>query len=177
MPKRYLLCDRDGTLIVEKNYLSDPEGVEVISGVGRALKAFNDAGWGIAVVTNQAGVGRGYYGVEQMNSVNLRVQALLAEDGVRIDGFFACIHAPDADCSCRKPKPGLVFAAVQALDFDPRDSIVVGDKACDVELGQGVGAKGVLVRTGYGMKEEQRGDLKPDLVIDSLADLHPTLFY
>ena len=171
MPKRYLLCDRDGTIIVEKHYLCDPEGVEVFPGVARALKAFNDAGWGIAVVTNQAGVGRGYYSVDQMQSVNDRVQEILAADGVVIDGFYACVHAPDSECACRKPKPGLILAAVDGLGFDPRQSIVVGDKACDIGLGKGVGAKTVLVRTGYGRTEEERGDLFPDLVVDSLADL------
>jgi D-glycero-D-manno-heptose 1,7-bisphosphate phosphatase len=171
MPDRYLLLDRDGTLIVEKNYLSNPDEVEVIPGAAQALKRFQGDGWRIAVLTNQAGIGRGLYKVEDMERVHVRLRSLLSADGVIIDGFYACPHHPADDCRCRKPSPGLVEQAVADLGFDPAEAVIVGDKACDIELGRAVGAKTVLVRTGYGLIEETNPDLKPDFVIDSLADL------
>ncbi len=174
--KRFLLVDRDGTLIVEKHYLCDPEGVEIFPGVAEALKSFNEAGWGIAIVTNQAGVGRGYYSIAQMNSVNDRVRDLLSVTGVVIDGFFACPHAPSEDCDCRKPKPGLIHQAVALFNFDPAESVVVGDKACDINLGKSVSALTVLVRTGYGKEEEASANLSPDFVVDSLSVLRPSDF-
>jgi len=174
--RRFLLIDRDGTLIAEKHYLSDPAGVEVLPGVAQAIRLFKDAGWGVVVVTNQAGVGRGYYSYEDMTRVNDRVRELLNLDGAEIDAFYACPHAPNDDCECRKPKPGMVEQAVADFQFDPANAVVVGDKACDVDLGRNVGAKTVLVRTGYGRQEETTGDVHPDLVVNSLADLNPEAF-
>ena len=176
MPKRYLLLDRDGTLIVEQDNLHDPDGVVIIPGAVEALRRYVDAGWGLAVVTNQSGVARKIFTLEQMHSVNERVQTLLEEQGIKIEKFYACVHAPEiSECTCRKPKPGLVQQAVSDLGLEPNASMMVGDKGSDIGLGKNVGAVTVLVRTGYGQKEQHRSDLDPDYIVDSVADLCPTM--
>ena len=145
-----VLLDRDGTLIEERHYLHDPEGVVLLPGVGEGLHRLQCAGYLLGVVTNQAGIGRGYYDEAAMHAVNDRMCKLLAAYDVRLDGIWFCPHAPDAGCSCRKPAPGMVLAAAQKLGFVPSSAVIVGDKPCDVQLAHAVGARGVLVCTGYG---------------------------
>jgi D-glycero-D-manno-heptose 1,7-bisphosphate phosphatase len=169
--KPYLLLDRDGTLIVEKNYLSDPSDVEFYEGIPEALQKVQRAGWGILVLTNQSGIGRELMGLHDMQAVNNRIQELLCPLDVRIDAFYYCPHLPNAGCQCRKPNRGMVDQAIQDFGFDPTQAIVVGDKSSDVELGHRIGAKSVLVRTGYGLQEEELPTMSADHVIDSLADL------
>ena len=155
-----VLCDRDGTLIEERHYLHDPDGVVLLPGVGEGLRRLQQAGFLLGVVTNQAGIGRGYYDEAAMHAVNDRMRARLAAYGVQLDGIWFCPHAPDAGCTCRKPAPGMVLAAARELGFLPSSAVVVGDKPCDVELAHAVGAKGVLVCTGYGQAsaEETHAD-------------------
>lgn len=165
--KRFVLIDRDGTLNVEKNYLSDPDQLELIPGAGAALRRLRDAGFGIAVVTNQSGIARGYFDLTQLERVHSRLRDLLAAEGVAIDGVYLCPHGPDDDCRCRKPLPGMIEQAVAEHGFDPRAAVVIGDKEADVELGRGVGATAILVRTGYGRKTEAKGT-RADHVADDL---------
>lgn len=167
--KPFVLLDRDGTLIEEKNYLCDPNEVVLLPGVGEGLAALQQSGFGLAVVTNQAGIGRGYYQKADMDAVNDRMAAYLSEYGVHLNGLFFCPHHPDAGCLCRKPRPGLVMQAMRQLPgFFPDFSYVVGDKASDVDLALGVGASGILVRTGYGKQEETAVATCADYVADDL---------
>jgi D-glycero-D-manno-heptose 1,7-bisphosphate phosphatase len=145
--------------------------VALIPGAAECLTRFRDAGWGIAVITNQAGIGRGYYGLAELEAVNRRISELLEANGASIDGFYACPHHPDAGCNCRKPRTGLVEQAAAELGFDPARTVIAGDKACDIDLAAPFGAVSILVRTGYGFEEEKNPNLRPDWVIDSLADL------
>ncbi|MGE5503761.1 MAG: D-glycero-beta-D-manno-heptose 1,7-bisphosphate 7-phosphatase [Actinomycetota bacterium] len=165
--KRFVLIDRDGTINVEKNYLSDPGQLELIAGAAAAIRALKEAGFGVAVITNQSGIGRGYFDMAALERVHARLAELLAAEGAAVDGIYLCPHGPDDDCSCRKPLPGMVEQAVAEHGFDPRQSCVVGDKEADVELGHGVGATTFLVRTGYGRKYE--ASTKADHVVDDLA--------
>lgn len=164
----FVLLDRDGTLIEEKNYLCNPDEVVLLPGAGEGLAALQRSGFGLAVVTNQAGIGRGYYQKEDMEAVNSRMAAYLSEYGVHLDGLFFCPHHPDEGCFCRKPRPGLVIQAMQLPGFFPDFSYVVGDKACDVDLALGVGASGILVKTGYGKQEEAAVAARADYVADDL---------
>jgi len=174
---RYLLLDRDGTLIVEVNNLHEPEKVQIIPGAIEALLQFAKQGWRFVVVTNQSGVARGIFTLEQMHSVNHRVDQILRSEGIQIDGFYACTHAPEISaCNCRKPKPGLVEQAVADHKFDPRNAVMVGDKALDIGLGKAVGARTVLVRTGHGLSAEKSQSISADYVFDSLAKLTPEAF-
>lgn len=145
-----VFLDRDGTIIVEKNYLSDPDQVALLHGAAEGLRAMSNSSFLLVVVSNQSGVGRGYFSIEQARAVERRVASLLADEGVAIAGWYMCPHAPDENCSCRKPLPGLIHAAVHDLDIDPTRSFVIGDKRSDIDLAAAVGAKGVLVTTGHG---------------------------
>ena len=167
--RRFVLLDRDGTLIEERGYLSDPEGVELIPGAAEALRALREAGCGLLLMTNQAGVGRGYFGEADLRAVHQRMSELLQNEGVALDGIYVCTHHPDEGCSCRKPALGLMEQASSEFGFDPRQSFVIGDKAIDVEFGKNAGAATVLVRTGYGAEVEERGEAAPDYVVDDLA--------
>jgi D-glycero-D-manno-heptose 1,7-bisphosphate phosphatase len=127
-------------------------------------------GCGLAVVTNQSGLARGYFDHATLDAIHTRLRELLAAHRVILDGIYCCPHHPDDACSCRKPLPGLVEQAVAAHGFDPREAFVVGDKACDLDLGRAVGATTILVRTGYGA-ETQRTEAAAaaDFVVDDLA--------
>lgn len=163
---RFALIDRDGTINVEKHYLSDPEQLELIPGAAAAIRRLNQAGWGVAVITNQSGVGRGYFGLDRLAQVHERLVSMLSAEGARVDGIYICPHAPDDDCACRKPLPGMVEQAVAELHFDPKKAVMIGDKEVDVELGLAVGAKTFLVRTGHGHKHVD--GTKADHVVDDL---------
>ena len=111
MSKRFVLIDRDGTINVEKHYLSDPDQLELYPGIGPALKRLQDAGFGLAVLTNQSGIARGYFDLDRLTQIHDRLRALLAAEGVTVDGIYICPHGPDDDCACRKPLPGMVEQA------------------------------------------------------------------
>lgn len=149
-----LLLDRDGVINEECEYLHDPEDLVVIPGVAAAIAAINRWQVPVVVVTNQAGIGRGLFGVEAYQAVNRAIAELLAPAFAHIDAWYFCPHLPDAGCLCRKPRPGLLLAAAQDLDLDLARSVLVGDKPSDLEAGRAVGTRTVLVRTGYGRKVE-----------------------
>jgi phosphoheptose isomerase len=174
MPRPFLFLDRDGTLIEERAYLSDPEGVALTPGAAMAVKSAMEAGWGIAVVTNQSGIARGMMSREQVDSVNERTREILRREGADVVEFFVCPHGPDDRCACRKPGTGLVLEAARTLDVDLLASVVVGDKEADLQMAHAVGARAVLVRTGYGRETEAAG-ANADAVIDDLRALPPLL--
>jgi D-glycero-D-manno-heptose 1,7-bisphosphate phosphatase len=167
MAKRFVLIDRDGTLVLEKHYLSNPAHLKLIPGAAQALSRLQKAGWGICVVTNQSGIARGYFDASQLDKVHKRLAEMLARFDVKLDGIYLCPHGPDDKCNCRKPLPGMILEAVAVHGFNPRQAWVIGDKEVDVGLGHAVGAKAILVRTGYGKRFES--DTKADLVADDLA--------
>ncbi|TIH19163.1 HAD family hydrolase [Marinifilum sp. JC120] len=167
---KYILLDRDGTIIEDKHYLCDPDGVELCPNAGQGLKAMQDAGYGLIVVTNQSGIGRGYYSEEDMKAVNKRMADLLAEYGIEFKAVYHCPHAPDQECDCRKPTPGMFDQAIAQFGMNPEDCFVIGDKICDVELGMVRKARSILVRTGKGMKEEPKCVDKADYIADDLLD-------
>lgn len=169
MAKRYVLLDRDGTIIVDKHYLHDPDGVELLPGAAEGLRRMSELGFGLAVLTNQSGVGRGYYDEEAVRACNERMAELLAQHGVEFDGMYHCPHAPEAECRCRKPAPGLMEQAVQELGFDPEESFMVGDKPADMGVGRATGASTILVRTGKGVASEEKCRESADFVADDLV--------
>lgn len=165
--RRFIVLDRDGTIIEEREYLSDPDQVTLIPGAAAALRQFQQMGFGLAVITNQSGVGRGYFDLEQVKLVHERLERLLASEGVRLDGFYVCPHTPDDACACRKPSTGLMQQASSELGFSLQESIVIGDKACDIDMGRMAGATTFLVRTGYGAQYEN--SVAASFVVDDLA--------
>lgn len=166
--KRFVLIDRDGTLNVEKHYLSDPDQLELYPGAGAAIRRLNEAGFGVVVVTNQSGIARGYFDMTTLERIHARLHELLAAEGAHVDGIYICPHGPDDACTCRKPLPGMIEQAVAEHGFDPAQAVMIGDKEVDVELGKAVGAVTFLVRTGHGAKAVAAGS-KADHVADDLA--------
>lgn len=142
--------DRDGTIIVERDYLGDPEGVELEAGAVVGLRALADAGYRLVVVSNQSGVARGKLTIAQVEAVNARVAELLAAEGAMIAGWYYCPHLPEDGCDCRKPLPGLIDQATREWPVDLGHSVMIGDKDSDVLAGAARGLASYLVLTGHG---------------------------
>ena len=147
-----VFVDRDGTLLEECHYLADPACVRLVPGAVHALASLRAGGFALVVVTNQSGIARGLYRLEDYHAVARRLEAVLAQAGVPVDGTYFCPHHPDftGPCACRKPGVGLYVAAAGELGLDLRSSWYVGDKITDVLPALELGGKGILVRTGYG---------------------------
>ena len=153
-----VFLDRDGTINEEVGYLSRMEQLRILPQTFEAIRLVNDAGMKAVVVTNQSGIARGYFTEEFVRSVHDRINELLAARGARIDGFYVCPHHPvygngiyKQECSCRKPKPGMLLRAAAEFNIDLSRSYMIGDMLKDIETGKKLGVKGILVRTGYGM--------------------------
>lgn len=170
MSSAAIFLDRDGTIIVEKNYLCDPDQVVLLEGAVAGLRAMSTHGLPFVVVSNQSGVGRGYFSAEQARAVERRLQELLAREGLAIAGWYHCPHAPETKCSCRKPLPGMIDAAVRDLGLDPVRSFVIGDKRCDIDLAAAVGATGILVTTGHGRSDADYAHALPAPVCRDLFE-------
>ena len=179
--KPAIFMDRDGTLSHEVGYVNHLSRFRLLPWTVDAVRLINRTGWLAVVVTNQAGVARGYFSEETLHAANRRMVGELEAGGARLDGLYVCMHHPRegqppyrVDCDCRKPRPGLLTRAAAELGLDLRASVMVGDKLSDVAAGQSAGTAGVLVLTGYGRGEwEYRppGDaIKPDHVADDLLD-------
>lgn len=153
--KKAVFLDRDGVLIEQVAYLSSPEQVVLVPGAAEALKIVRRHGDVAVVISNQSGVGRGYFTAADVDAVHDRIQALLAAEGAAVDAYCYCPHAPDEKCSCRKPSPEMILRAAAKFDIDVASSLMLGDKMSDLECGVNAGcARSVLVRTGYGAEEE-----------------------
>ena len=166
---RAALLDRDGTVIADRGYLADPAGVEILPGAAEGLARMRDSGLGLAILTNQSGIGRGYFEEAQLRAVHVRMKQLLKAQGVRLDGIYYCPCHPDQGCDCRKPRPGLVQRASAELGFDPARSFVIGDKGSDVGLGRAVSARTFLVRSGAATNGAAL-QARPDYVVEDLVD-------
>jgi len=152
-----VFMDRDGTINEEVGYLSRVEELKLIPGAAQAIRLLNEEGIKTVVVTNQSGVARGFFSEECVRIINSSLNDMLRREGALIDRFYYCPHHPTAGnepykrvCDCRKPEPGMLLQAARELDIDLAASYVVGDMLKDLEAGRRVGAKGILVRTGYG---------------------------
>jgi D-glycero-D-manno-heptose 1,7-bisphosphate phosphatase len=173
-PRPVLFLDRDGVLVEDRNYLADPDQIRILPGVVPALVRARAAGYWLVGVTNQSGLGRGIFKEEDFQAVMLRLHHLLEKEDVALDAFFYCPHAPDDGCDCRKPRPGMVHEAEKILPLEKQGSWVIGDKESDVALGQKTGLGSILVRTGYGSRQEAKtvsrwGDRSTFRVVDDLA--------
>jgi D-glycero-D-manno-heptose 1,7-bisphosphate phosphatase len=176
-----VFIDRDGTLTEEVGYVNHPDRLKLLPGAGEAIRRLNAAGVAAVVVTNQAGVARGYFSESVLDAVNDSLRAQLARAGARLDGLYACLHHPSegeapyrGPCECRKPKPGLLLRAARELGLDLARSTMIGDKASDLVPARTVGANAVLVLTGYGRGEweyqRERFEVQPDHVAADLLD-------
>ncbi len=143
--QKAVFLDRDGTVIRDANYLSTVEGVALLPGAGEALGALARAGFLLVLVTNQSGIGRGYFTAELVEAQHARLRELLKPFGAEFAAVEYCPHAPGAECGCRKPQPGMLLAATGRLRVAPADSFMVGDKPADVEAGRAAGCRTVFI--------------------------------
>jgi len=148
-----VFLDRDGTLIRDRNYLKDPRHLHFYKGVFTALRQLREAGYRLVMVTNQSGIGRGFFRQADLEKVHLRFRHILRGQKIRLDGIFVCPHHPDQNCNCRKPQPALFLKAARQLAIDLKKSYFVGDKPSDVLPALRLKGKGILVLTGLGQKQ------------------------
>lgn len=161
--RKAVFLDRDGTINVEVQYLSAVADFQFIPEVPQALKRLKDAGFLLVVVTNQSGIGRGYYDEAALDAIHSHMHAELAGFGAAIDACYFCPHHPEhaiapylKECGCRKPLPGMLQQAADDLDIDLAASFMIGDKLADVEAGINAGCTPLMVLTGYGSADSAR---------------------
>ncbi|MFL6229019.1 MAG: D-glycero-alpha-D-manno-heptose-1,7-bisphosphate 7-phosphatase [Pyrinomonadaceae bacterium] len=181
MKRRAVFIDRDGTISEEVGYVNHPTRYRVLPFAPAAVRALNEGGWLAVLVTNQAGVARGYFAEEMIATVHDLLAQELARGGARLDAIYYCPHHPSVgeppyrqDCDCRKPKPGLITRAAAEFDIDLARSWMIGDRYSDTELARRAGTRAALVLTGYGRGEfeHQRAawQHQPDLIADNLLE-------
>lgn len=176
-----VFMDRDGTITEEVGYINHPSRLKLFDWTVEAIRQLNRAGLKAVVITNQAGVARGYFTEDLVKEVHLLLTEQVSRAGARLDGIYYCAHHPSVgeppyrqDCDCRKPRPGLLHRAASELGIDLANSYMVGDRYGDVELARSVGARAILVKTGYGLGEYtyQRPSWPepPDYIAEDLLD-------
>lgn len=174
---KVVFLDRDGTINIDTGYISDTKGLEIFAGVSEAIKDLKEAGYKTVIVTNQSGIGRGYFRQEDLEKVNDKILQLIEEEASvkglpsltkTIDKIYFCPHSPDENCNCRKPETGMIDDAKKDFNIDIKNSYVIGDKEADVNLGKNAGIKTILVLTGDG--EKHRDKCEPDFVAKDLKE-------
>ncbi|MDR1684344.1 MAG: HAD family hydrolase [Elusimicrobiota bacterium] len=152
-----VLLDRDGTVIKEKPgvYLASPRGVKLYKNTLKALALFKKAGFKIFIVSNQSGVGRGYFGKAEVEAVNAKMLRLLSK-AAKVQAVYYCPHAPDTPCGCRKPAPQMGLDIIKKYKIDAARSFVVGDKKSDIDFSRNIGMQSVLVLTGNGRAQQKK---------------------
>lgn len=168
--RRAVFLDRDGTVIVDKHYLSDPAEVELERGAASGLAHLTRLGLRLIGVTNQSGVAKGMFDMLAVRKVNDRIEELLMSYGVSIEHWYVCPHDADTGCVCRKPAPGMMYEAARDRGIDLTQSFVIGDKLSDVELGTATGAAGILVETGKGAALSVAARAQGHLVVRDLDE-------
>ena len=183
---RAVFIDRDGTISEEVGYINHASRFRTFAYSAEAIKKLNDAGWLAIVITNQAGVARGYFEETMIQAVHERMNSELAQGGARLDAIYYCAHHPSVgeppyrfDCDCRKPKPGLITRAAGDFEIDLASSWMIGDRYSDIELARNAGVKSAFVLSGYGRGEweHQRAAWveQPDIVEENLLEAVETI--
>jgi len=170
-----LLCDRDGVINQDsEHYIKSPGEFMPIAGSIEALAQLSQAGWRIAVVTNQSGLARGLFTLSTLHAIHQKLHQLVQSAGGRIDAIFLCPHGPDAGCACRKPGPALFQQALARFHVVASDALAVGDSLRDLQGAAAAGVAAVLVRTGNGLLTEARAqDTSGDLSTQQALRLPP----
>jgi D-glycero-D-manno-heptose 1,7-bisphosphate phosphatase len=165
--EKVVILDRDGTVVVDRHYLSEPDGLELLPGAAEGLRQLYEHGYKLVVITNQSGVGRGLFSLQRLSEIHDRFREMVNAVGARVEEIYFCPHIPEDECDCRKPRLGLLMRAASELHFNPADAIVIGDKMSDMEFGRRAGATTILIAPGH---SETCGDLAPDFVTANLID-------
>ena len=162
---RFVILDRDGTLNEDPGYVHKVENFKFLPNVISGLKLLK--GFKFIIITNQSGIGRGYYTEEDFHKFNNHLVKQLAAEGIKIEETYFCKHHPDDVCDCRKPSTKLLLDAVKKYAIDLKVSWVIGDHPHDIKMGKAAGCKAIYLLTGHGEKHKaELGDIKPDLVTD-----------
>lgn len=186
IPQKVIFLDRDGTINEEVHYLHRPEDLVLLPGAAEAIRTFREHGYRTVVVTNQAGVARGYYTEEDVCKLHAYMNELLKRGGAWIDDFFYCPHHPihgigpyKKECRCRKPGIGLFEQAEAQFPVDKAHSWMIGDKLLDIQAGRNYGVRTVLVGTGYGTEvhgeQLEKGEQPYDIFAETLMDAAGTI--
>jgi D-glycero-D-manno-heptose 1,7-bisphosphate phosphatase len=144
-PDNVVILDRDGTIVIDRGYLAEPDRLEFMPGAPEALRWLWEHEYRLVVITNQSGVGRGLFTLDQVEAMNARLHAMVERAGAKLTHIYVCPHTPEANCACRKPNLGLMQQAATELRFNPRMSVVVGDKESDIEFGHRAGARAIII--------------------------------
>ena len=171
-----VFLDRDGVITQEPpHYAHRLDQLALIRESGNAIRLLNENDFRVVIVSNQSGIARGYYNEEDASLFNQALREKLTEMGANIDAIYICPHHPQADiesyrmdCDCRKPKPGMLIKAASDIGIDMKNSFMVGDKLIDIEAGQRAGVSTVLVKTGWGVEELKKGNIKCDFITEDL---------
>ena len=181
MKRPAVFIDRDGTISEEVGYVNHPSRFRLFPYSAEAIRVLNDAGWLAIVITNQAGVARGYFSEDLMHEINAQLIRELQNESARLDALYYCVHHPSVgeapycvDCECRKPKPGLIQQAAKDFEIDLAASWMAGDRYSDIELARNAGLRSAFVLSGYGRGEweyqSQGWEHRPDLVCEDLLE-------
>jgi len=168
--QKAVFLDRDGTLIEEVNFLSRLEDVRLFPFSAEAIKLLNDNGFLVILITNQSGIARGFFNEKNLHKIHAKLKAELIESNAKFDAVYFCPHHADDNCTCRKPKTGMIEQAQKDFSIDLENSWMIGDKAIDVQTGFNAGTKTALVLTGYGGEEIEKMKIKPDLIGENLLE-------
>jgi len=179
-----VFLDRDGTINEEVGYLDSLDKLKIIPSAYEAIRLINESGMKVVVISNQAGVARGFFTEDFVKLTHEHLQTALRQQGATIDNFYYCPHHPTEgiepyrkDCNCRKPAPGMLLRAVQDLNIDLTRSYLVGDRFNDMEAGKKIGVRGILVKTGFGQSllqddgpDEATPENKPDFIAADILE-------
>ena len=175
--KQAVFLDRDGTIIKDVHYLSNPKEIEFLPGAIEGIKKLNEAGFLVIVISNQSGIARGILSEDLLQTIDKTMHKLLLARGAHIDGSYYCPHHPEHgtypyndECECRKPSPGMIIRAAKEKGIDLGRSSMIGDKPSDIEAGRRAGVKTVLVLTGLGTESKDKLERPTDRVASDLAD-------
>ena len=171
--KLAIFLDRDGVINKEVNYLYNPNDFEFIDGSIEALQILKKKGYLLIVITNQAGIARGYFTEIILGKIHDKMMKTLNENKVFLDNIFYCPHHPEftGKCNCRKPNPGMIKQAMEKYNIDLENSYMVGDTINDIKTGKNAHCKTILVLTGHGKKEQKKiSTIKPDMICANLLE-------
>ncbi|MFX1363433.1 MAG: D-glycero-beta-D-manno-heptose 1,7-bisphosphate 7-phosphatase [Promethearchaeota archaeon] len=168
-----IFLDRDGVINKEVSYLSDPRDFIFIEGSIEALRILKQKGYLLIIITNQAGIARGFFTEEALSAIHNKMNGILKKNHIELDDIYYCPHHPDFTglCNCRKPSPGMILKAQLQYNIDLTNSYMVGDTLNDIQTGTAAQCRTVLVLTGYGLKEQKKiGTIVPDMIFKNLKE-------